>query len=168
MLRFLADSGCRLAGVAGLRLDALDLERGAALVVEKGEKGRRVWFGAETSWALARWLVERPVCASGGVFVTLVRPYRGIAPEGVYRVLQRWAGRAGVLGRWNPHAWRHRFAHGLLDAGADLGAVSQLLGHSSVVVTVEFYGQRSDSRLAEIHAARSWLRAREGVRARDS
>jgi site-specific recombinase XerD len=81
----------------------------------------------------------------------------GLKASGVYQVLERTARRGGVRGRWNPHAFRHGFARGLLDNGADLATVSQLMGHSDVSITVRFYARWSDEELHRKHARFTWL-----------
>ena len=72
-------------------------------------------------------------------------------------MLKRLAKRAGVNGRFNPHAFRHGWARGALKNGADLGTVSQILGHSSIQVTAEFYARWADEELAQRHQKFSWL-----------
>lgn len=168
LLRFLADTGCRRGGIETLTLRYLHLEadqrgRYKAVVREKGKGGqwkyRRVYFGPKTAQALKAYLEIRPDTDSEHVFLTQqpgqpVRPLRG---EGVYRMIQRYAKQLKITGKWNPHAWRHAFAHGLLDHGADISEVSQLMGHSTSSITIDFYGQRTEQKLADVHAEHSWL-----------
>lgn len=157
---FLADTGCRVGGLVGLRLADVDLERRRAVVREKGRGGKRrartVFFGEETAAALAAWLKVHP----GGEYVFVGQ--RGPLTEGgVYQVLRRLARLAGVRGRFNPHAFRHGWARGALEAGADLGTVAQLLGHRSIAVTHQFYARWADEELAQRHARFSWLNSSE-------
>jgi integrase/recombinase XerD len=65
--------------------------------------------------------------------------------------------KAQITGRHNPHAFRHGFARGALQNGADISTVAQLLGHSDVSITVRFYARWSDEELKAKHAAVSWL-----------
>ena len=65
--------------------------------------------------------------------------------------MRRLAGKAGIKGRFNPHSLRHAFARRVLQQGADLATVSQLMGHSSVEVTVRFYARWADDELGELH-----------------
>ncbi len=155
---FLADTGCRVGGLCGLKPDELDLERRRAIVHEKGAGGngktRTVYFGDRTSAALVEWLGVRPRSKGKTVFVGRRGP---LQTSGVYQLFKRLARTAGVTGRWNPHSLRHGWARGALQAGADLATVSQILGHSSVEVTARFYGRFSESELARSHERFSWV-----------
>jgi len=147
ILLFLADTGARLGGLASLTLDRLDLERRRAIVFEKdrgGPKARQVFFGQETAQALKDWLNIRPNL-EGDDRVFLLRE------SGVYQVLHRLAQKAGVEGRWNPHAFRHAFARRLVKNGANIGVVSHLMGHSSVTVTVDYYARFAVDELQVFH-----------------
>jgi site-specific recombinase XerD len=159
IVSFLAATGCRVGGLCDLRLRDLDLGRNPprAEVREKGRGGKKtrvVFFGHATLVALRAWLRMRPESEDDHVFVG----QRGrLSESGVYQVLKRLAKRAGVEGRFNPHAFRHGFARGALRNGADLGTVSQLLGHSDVGVTVEHYAQWAVDELGERHSQYSWF-----------
>lgn len=147
ILRFLADSGGRVGGLCSLTFGQLDLEHGEALVIEKGKKARTVHFGAETTRALQAWLIVRPRDKWGDKVFT---GQRGpLTPGGIYRILERLAKAAGVEGRYNPHAFRHAFARRLLRHGADMGTVSQLMGHASIEVTHKFYARWTNQELAQ-------------------
>jgi len=151
---FLAETGCRAGGAAGLRLGDLDIAAGRAIVREKGrggKKARTVFFGDVTRAALAAWLSERAELepATDRMFTDLLNPDRGITPSGIYQALGRLAQRAGIEGRFNPHSFRHGFARRLLQNGADLGTVSQLMGHSDIAVTSMFYARWSAAELQE-------------------
>lgn len=155
---FLADTGCRVGGLVGLELADLELKRGRATVREKGrggqQKARTVYLGADTTAALEAWLEKRPLTDSDHIFLGQRGPLKD---NGVYQMLKRLAKRAGVNGRFNPHAFRHGWARGALENGADLGTVSQILGHSSIHVTAEFYARWADEELAKRHQRYSWL-----------
>jgi len=148
----LADTGCRVGGLVGLRIGDLELERGRAVVYEKGlggqRKSRTVHMVRRSANALQSWLDVRDLPG---------RSVFGLKAAGVYQMLERTAKRGGVRGRWNPHAFRHGFARGLLNNGADLATVSQLMGHSDVSITVRFYARWSDEELHRKHTRFSWL-----------
>lgn len=159
IVAFLAGTGCRVGGLADLRLGDLELERcpARATVREKhrgGPSGRPVFLGPATLEMLVAWLEVRPISEHDHVFIGQRGP---LTESGIYQVLRRLAWRAGIAGRFNPHAFRHGFARGALDNGADLATVSQLLGHSSVAVTADFYARWSQDELAERHARYSWF-----------
>ena len=152
LLCFLVDTGARAGGVVSLTLDRLDLERRRALVIEKSQKRervRRVFFTEETRQALEEWLAVRPEAESDHVFLGVHG--KPLSVSGLYHVLKRLAKKAGIKGRFNPHSMRHAFARRALKQGADLATVSQLMGHSSVEVTVRFYARWADDELSELH-----------------
>ena len=170
LLRFLADTGCRVSGVVNLTLGCLHLKddngRGRyATVREKGRGGelktRTVYLSAVTAQALRAYLDQRPESEDSSRVFLSQRPGASGQPlgkSGVYQMLARYARDLQIEGPWNPHAWRHAFAHGLLDNGADLSLVAQLMGHEDVRTTAEAYGQRADRVLADHHRSHSWLR----------
>lgn len=167
MVLFLADTACRAAGLAGLKISDLDLVSGVAVVNEKGrggnKKARLVYFGNRTKRALKEWLEVRPseqkcpfVFINTGKGGTINKTH-GLSVSGVYQVLKRLAKDAGVEEGFNPHNWRHGAARGMIKNGASLIEVCQLLGHSSVTVTGDFYGTFSEDELKESHRAYAWI-----------
>lgn len=166
LVLFLADTACRAAGISGLRIDELDINCCVAVVHEKGKggnkKARLVYFGNKTKRALEDWLKVRPDNGCPYVFMNtregwLKKHPSGITTSGVYQILKRLAKAAGVEKGWNPHNWRHGAARGMLKNGASLIEVSQLLGHSSVSVTGDFYGIVGEDELKETHRAFAWI-----------
>lgn len=152
IILFLADTGCRVAGLCGLRVEDIDLEQGLALVEEKGSKAREVLFNPPTAEALKAWLEVRPQEYGSWLFVSLGNKAEGrLSPTGVRQMLRRRAKQAGVRGRISPHMFRHSFAREFLLNGGDLATLSQLLGHSSVTVTKSFYAIFTVQELKEKH-----------------
>lgn len=158
----LAATGCRVGGLCDLRLSDLELgyQPARAMVREKGrggKKARLVFFGPQTVSALRAWIAIRPD-AGGDEDDHVFLGQRGpLMESGVYQVLRRLAKKAGIKGRFNPHAFRHAFARGALENGADLGTVSQLLGHSGIGVTNEFYGRWSVDELGKRSERYGWF-----------
>ncbi|WP_299030015.1 tyrosine-type recombinase/integrase [uncultured Thermanaerothrix sp.] len=156
----LADTAARVGAIATLKLKDLDLENRRALVWEKGRGGRKkaqyVFFSWRTREALIEYLRVRPDNASDYLFISK----RGghLTPHAIYQLLRRLARKAGITGRFNPHAFRHGWARGALRNGADLGTVSDILGHSSVEVTKRFYARWADGELQERHDKFTWLK----------
>lgn len=167
LVLFLADTACRAAGVAGLKLDDLDITFGVAIVHEKGKggnkKAREVYFQGRTKRALEEWLRVRPECDNPYVFLGIGRggvnkKNHKLTVSGIYQALKRLAKKAGVPNDWNPHNWRHGAARGMIKNGASLIEVSQILGHSSVQVTGDIYGVLGEDELKESHRAFSWMK----------
>ena len=160
LILFLRDTGCRLCGVAGLRVENLNLTTGRALVWEKGRggksKARTVFFTTETRDALQAWLNVRPRALplpgetiDEFVFVAERHPFRPLKEDAIYCVFQSLKRKAGITGRVNPHSLRHARAKTMLENGAPLGVVSRILGHSDVRVTDAYYGVYAVEELQE-------------------
>jgi integrase/recombinase XerD len=145
-------SGLRLAELRGLRLEQLQLESGFINVIGKGNKERVVPVGRHASAALKKYLeTGRPKLVTkrspANVFLTT----RGtpFAPVTLWLRIKQRARRAG-LERVTPHMLRHSFATHLLEHGADLRVIQELLGHSSINTT-EVYTHVEGQRLREVH-----------------
>lgn len=156
LLLFLADTGCRVAGLSGLCMADLDMEGMTARVTEKGAKVRRVPFSKPTRAALAAWLAVRPTVGHDRVWASLgTRGAPWLTEEGIRQVLRRLGTRAGVTGPVNPHAFRHGFAREYLLNGGDLATLADLLGHSDVQVTWQHYAIFRTAELAVKHERHS-------------
>jgi integrase/recombinase XerC len=150
VLELLYAAGLRVAELCALDTSGLDLRARTVLVRGKGNKERRLPMHAACAEAIARWLaVGRPVLVtadSPADAVFLKRRGHRLDPREVRRVLDR---RSPVP--THPHALRHSFATHLLDGGADLRVVQELLGHSSLQTT-QVYTHVSKERLLNVHA----------------
>src|SRR5690606_22869356 len=138
LVLLMADTGARARGIVGLTLEQLDLENGLIEVIEKGDKSRLVPVSEVTIEALLDWLTVRQ--ASKGerhVFVSYTG--RPLTTSGLYQILKRLAERAGVEGRFNPHAFRHFFGRKWMESGGDISPLSDVLGHSQIHVTKQYY-----------------------------
>lgn len=148
VLEVLYGSGLRVAELCGLRREDLALDRGQARVWGKGAKQRVVPLSEPAVAALSAWLADgRPLLAAAGspadvVFVN----QRGnpLTPRDCRRILDRRS-----LEPTHPHALRHTFATHLLDGGADLRAVQELLGHADLATT-QIYTHVSRERLRQV------------------
>jgi integrase/recombinase XerD len=149
ILRFLDATGARRGGVANLKMVDLNLDsfdpriRRRVTVREKGDKERTVILTPCALATLEAWLKVRPNVPYDNVFLGCKsghNDWQPLAPGGVSGILRRYKERLGLSGRCSPHQWRHRFARNRLEAGMSLGSVSQILGHSSIVVTAMYYG----------------------------
>jgi site-specific recombinase XerD len=138
IIYFLLDTGCRVGGLCGLKVNDIDQKNGNAQVFEKGEKVRSVFFGDVTSKAIKEWINVRPFRNSEYLF-TSIKEDRKMTGFTVIQLLRRLARRSGVKGRVNPHSFRHAFAREFILNGGDIGTVSQILGHTQIHVTNQFY-----------------------------
>jgi integrase/recombinase XerD len=158
LLEFLYGSGARISEAVQLTGDALDLERRSVLLRGKGGKQRRVPIGRYAVEALEAYLVRaRPALAAkrtkGQVPRELFLNARGgvLSRQSAYGIVSAAADRAGVPDV-SPHTLRHSFATHLLEGGADVRVVQELLGHASVTTT-QIYTQVTIDRLREVYAA---------------
>lgn len=152
LILFLADTGCRVGGLCGLRVQDINLEKRMARVMEKRGKARPVFFTKATAQALAAWLAVRPQDRGAWVFVGLGNRSRGaLTPSAVAKILKERGRLAGVKGPVNPHAFRHGFARYFILNGGDLGTLADILGHTSVQVTKDFYAVFTVGELQEKH-----------------
>lgn len=135
VLEILYGSGVRVAELCGLTLDQVGVEQRALVVWGKGDKQRRVPISEPAAAALSAWLRVRHEAAppDAGSFVFTNERGKPITPRDVRRILDRRS-----ASPTHPHALRHTFATHLLDGGADLRAVQELLGHSDVSTTQRY------------------------------
>jgi integrase/recombinase XerC len=154
VLEILYGAGLRVAECCGLRAADCDLDRGLVTVLGKGSKVRRVPIGAPAVEALAAWLdrgrATLATSTSPPDAVFLNRRGRQLSPRDARRVLERHPlpdGRA-----LHPHALRHAYATHLLEGGADLRAVQELLGHADLATT-QIYTHVTRDRLRAVYEA---------------
>jgi integrase/recombinase XerD len=153
ILEVLYASGMRVSELTGLTLTALELDEGLATVFGKGSKERLVPIGGPARRALQRYLAEvRPTLERGkgrGLVFLTVRG-RPIGRESVWRIVRDAAKRAGLGRDVSPHTLRHTFATHLIEGGADLAAVQELLGHVDISTT-EIYTHVDREYLRDVH-----------------
>ena len=146
--------GLRAEEMIKLDLDAPDFESEALRVTGKGTKTRILPMGEPAQRALERYLeVARPVLVVNRAERALFLSRRGrrLSPSDVRRRLERWVREAAVAGHVSPHTLRHSFATHLLEGGADLRSIQELLGHSSVSTT-QVYTRVEPQRLRREYA----------------
>jgi integrase/recombinase XerD len=139
LLEVLYGTGARISEAVGLDVDDLDTVDGTVLLRGKGSKERLVPVGSYALEAVDAYLVRgRPeLVAAGAGTAALFLNARGgrLSRQSAWAVLVRTAERAGVTKDVSPHTLRHSFATHLLDGGADVRVVQELLGHASVTTT---------------------------------
>ncbi|MFQ5803025.1 MAG: tyrosine recombinase XerC, partial [Candidatus Methylomirabilales bacterium] len=146
-------SGIRLGELTGLTVDDLDLEQRLVKVMGKGNKERIVPIGRPAAEALAAYLAARDTLKRGKIGVhrgPLFLNYRGgsLSPRGVERLLEKYLRRSGVGKAITPHGLRHSFASHLLQAGADLRVIQELLGHARLTTTQRYTHVNLDQLMA--------------------
>jgi len=160
ILEVLFSTGLRLSELCGLNR-YLNFKSGEITVRGKGEKLRVVFF-SDTAVAALRAYMDKRSDAEPWLFVSLSKVPKDskkppkvlgkITPRAVQRLVDFYARKAGVTMRVTPHKLRHLFATDLLRNGADLRAVQELLGHSSITTT-QMYTHVTNKQLKEIHKA---------------
>ncbi|MGO8695072.1 MAG: tyrosine recombinase [Rectinemataceae bacterium] len=180
VLELLYSTGCRVGEAAGLTLDRLDLEGGTARVMGKGSKERIVFLALPARQALAAYLplraarlarsgsgacrrVSRGTGRNGGgiskdesesgesVHYLFVNARGGrLTERGMEWIIEGYAERARLRARVTPHSFRHSFATHLMEHGADIRAVQELLGHASVSTT-QIYTHVDMERLRRVY-----------------
>jgi integrase/recombinase XerC len=149
ILEVLYASGIRVSEVCGLDLDAIDDARQTLRVLGKGDKERTVPIGTPARRALDRWLERRPELVTPRSRAALFLGERlgdRIDPRMVRRIVHRAVGLVDGAPDIGPHGLRHAMATHLLEGGADLRSVQELLGHSSLATT-QIYTHVSGDRL---------------------
>lgn len=156
IIELLYSSGLRLAEIQGLNDGDLDLRRGLLKVIGKGQKERIVPVGARAREALEDYLSRRSEVSSrelregDGRALFISRRGTRISRRQIQRSVGAWLARAAEGEGLSVHALRHTFATHMLDAGADLLAVKDLLGHSSLSTT-RIYTHTSRERLVQAY-----------------
>ena len=146
VLELLYSSGLRVAELCSMGDRAWDRRRNVLTVLGKGSKERIVPIGEPAAVALALWIDEaRPKLLEISETMFVNRRRRPLGPRDVRRILDRRSSRPT-----HPHALRHTFATHLLDGGADLRVVQELLGHSDLATT-QRYTHVSKERLRSVH-----------------
>jgi integrase/recombinase XerD len=160
MLELLYGAGLRISELVALDVDDVDIDQRSVLVrAGKGNKSRRVPMGRKASSAAGAYMsVSRPdlaakaggKTAAGALFLN-ARGAR-LSRQGAWKVLKTYARRAKLGDKVSPHTLRHSFATHMLDAGADIRVVQELLGHASLATT-QVYTLVSESHLREIYVS---------------
>ncbi len=152
VLELLYGSGLRVGEVAGLTLDRVDLDRGRVLVLGKGDKEREVPMSDFAVVAIREYLqAGRPLMApEGSAHLFFNRKKKPFSTRDMRSMVGRYGDTLLPGRRVTPHTLRHSFATHLLEGGADIRAVQELLGHASVATT-QRYTHVSRARLFEAY-----------------
>ena len=129
-----------------MRRSQIDAKEGSTWV--DGKRGwRKVYLGKASMQAIHEYIVERGFEHVDALWLTMNgRPF---TTDGVRQLVDRLAAKAGVVGRHNLHAFRHRAAQAWLDEGINAQIVAQALGHADVSITLQIYGNQDERRVAQ-------------------
>ncbi|MBI5847417.1 MAG: tyrosine recombinase XerC [Nitrospirae bacterium] len=138
ILELLYSSGLRVAEAAGLNLEDVNTKEGLVKVRGKGKKERIVPLGSKAVEAIKTYMVEKILLKKKNKALFLNRSGTPLSDRGIRRIVVKYARLIGVAGQVGPHTMRHTFASHLLQAGADLRVIQELLGHSSLSTTQKY------------------------------
>ena len=153
LLELLYANGARVSELTGLKLDALHLDLGYVRYFGKGSKERIVPIGDAAMKALMEYLEKaRPILLGSreSQFVFPGRWKESLARKTVWQIVRKHALNAGIGRRISPHTLRHSFATHMLEHGADLRAIQEMLGHADIATT-QIYTHVDRSRLKAVH-----------------
>ena len=168
ILELMYAAGVRLSEVVGLDLKNVDLSDRTLLVRGKGNKERMVLVGEPAEMALRRYLADaRPHLSDGeGQALFLNRDGGRLSGRSMQQIVKRHALRAGLDVRVHPHLLRHSFATHLLDGGAELRVVQELLGHASASTT-QIYTHVTEEQARRVYTQSFYNQVRLNARSKD-
>lgn len=135
MLEVLYSCGLRVSELTSLRMSDLFFGEGYIRVTGKGDKQRLVPISAAARDKIQRYLEERPSIHAGAEIVFLNNRDGQLTRVMIFTILKQAAARAGITKHISPHTFRHSFATHLLEGGADIRQVQEMLGHESILTT---------------------------------
>jgi len=138
ILELLYSSGLRVSELSGLNVDDLNVRESLVKIRGKGKKERIVPVGSKAVNAVKSYLVERILRKSRDKALFLNRLGTRLTDRGVRRIVVKYARASAMAGHVGPHVLRHSFASHLLQGGADLRVIQELLGHASLSTTQKY------------------------------
>ncbi len=151
MLELLYATGVRVSELVGLRLMDVDLEEGLVRLQGKGQKERVVPMGQEAIDWLKRYLqIRREMDKKGSPYLFLTTRGGSMTRQRFWQLVKGYARAVGITKRISPHTLRHSFATHLLERGADLRVIQELLGHADISTT-QIYTHVARSHLAKVY-----------------
>ena len=127
-----------MSELSGLNIDDLNIKESLVKIRGKGKKERIVPVGSKAIDALKSYMIERMLLKSKDKALFLNRMGTRLTDRGVRRIVVKYARDLAMYGQISPHTMRHTFASHLLQGGADLRAIQELLGHSSLSTTQKY------------------------------
>jgi len=153
MLELLYATGLRVSELVKIRLNDINLEAGYLRTLGKGSKERIVPIGRIAQNRIMKYLHSTRqglLKEKQSIYLFISRSGKGLTRQGFWKVIKKYAKRAGISKRITPHSLRHSFASHLLERGADLRSVQMMLGHSDISST-QIYTHVARERLKDIH-----------------
>jgi integrase/recombinase XerD len=153
MLETLYATGMRVSELAGFIMENILWEEGLVRIFGKGSKERIVPIGeVALDWIKQYYETERPFFARPDSDSTVFLNVRGkaLSRMGIWKIIRQYVTMAGIGKHVSPHTFRHSFATHLLEGGADLRTVQEMLGHANIVTT-EIYTHVDREYLKEVH-----------------
>lgn len=147
ILAVLADTGCRIGGLMDMEIENLRLAQRRIRVTEKGRKPRTLFFTHFTAGILGEYIGGRK---QGPIWLS-ERTGEPLTEHGVRMMLKSLKERTGIIGRVNPHAFRHGFAREYIKRGGDISTLAKLLGHADMSITAKYYAVFDEDELQEFH-----------------
>jgi len=150
ILMFIRDTGCRAGGVYNLMTSDIDLKHNRAMVTEKGNKKRFVFFTTETTFAMVMYSSIRENPLQDPHFF-LSKEHKPLTYYGVYQIFRRLAIKTNVKAEFSPHKWRHAAVRSWLQHDLNLKSASQIAGHKTEKVTGDIYGVLNERELQTLY-----------------
>ncbi len=153
ILEVLYSTGARVSELVGLNMDDVDIIGGVAKLRGKGKKERMALLGGEAQRALRTYLEDRALAQKGDRgAVFLNKSGTRLSDRSVRRMVDKYVKQVSIQQKVSPHSIRHSFATHLLNNGADLRSVQELLGHKNLSTT-QIYTHMGDQRIKEIYSS---------------
>lgn len=143
------NTGMRLSELINLKESQLDMANSQVKVLGKGNKERIIPVSKELSEDLQKYISEKPMRKDGVLAVFITQNGKPLQPRSVYNFVKQHLGSVTTIQKKSPHILRHSFATHLMNNGADLNAVKELLGHSSLAAT-QVYTHNTIEKLKEV------------------
>ncbi len=151
LIELLYGLGLRISEAVGLTLDQVKPSEGLVLVHGKGNKQRMVPLGRKVSHSIASYIENERRAQNGSVDTVLLNRFgRPLSRMGAWKIVHQAVADAGINSSVSPHTFRHSFATHLIEAGADLRSVQEMLGHSDISTT-QIYTHLDQAYLQEVH-----------------
>lgn len=149
ILEFFYATGMRVSEIAALLSGNVDFNNSVVKCIGKGDKERIIPLGGRALEATREYLKLVPLPPEGG-YLFRTNSGRQFTRQGLWQLIRKYSKKAGISGKVSPHTFRHSFATHLLEGGADLRIVQELLGHSDISTT-QIYTHVSNERLKGVH-----------------